>query len=380
VTQGAPKCDCDRASGRSKQTNEPARFFSRDIEDTDIQGVTIPAQPNHPSAAGDHEGNRSGNPNGHGGNRGNGCLDCLIIGGGPAGLTAAVYLARFRRKVIVVDSGCSRASLIPASHNCPGFPDGVGGEELLARLRCQAAHYEVRIDPAEITALRREGKLFEAMQSGGGKGFLMHDLPALRASTVLLATGTADVLHNIPNWIAGVKRSLIRLCPICDAYEARDQAIAVMSLSAKDGVNHALFLQTYSAKITLMYMGVTTFPPAERKKLREAGIDVIEDVGAEVSITGQPRPAIRLSDGKELTFDVIYPMLGESPRSELAIGLGAKRNKCGNLIVDRHQHTTVPGLYAAGDVVNELSQISVAMGHAAIAATDIHNRLNKGPP
>jgi thioredoxin reductase (NADPH) len=279
---------------------------------------------------------------------------------------------------MVVDSGCSRASLIPASHNCPGFPDGVGGEELLARLRRQAAHYEVSIEPAEITALKREGKLFEAMQSGGGEGFLMYDLPALHASTVLLATGTADVLRNIPNWIAGVKRGLIRLCPICDAYEARDQAIAVMSLSAKDGVNHALFLQIYSPKITLMYMGEATFPPAERKKLHQAGIDVIEDVGAEVSITGQPRPAIRLSDGKELTFDVIYPMLGESPRSELATGLGARRNKCGNLIVDRHQRTTVPGLYAAGDVVNELSQISVAMGHAAIAATDIHNRLNKG--
>ncbi|PTR16178.1 thioredoxin reductase (NADPH) [Nitrosospira sp. Nsp2] len=308
----------------------------------------------------------------------NGGKDCLIIGGGPAGLTAAVYLARFRRKVVVIDSGCSRASLIPASHNCPGFPDGVGGDELLERLRCQAAHYEVEIEAAEISALKREGHVFEAMRAGDGGGFLLHDLPALRASTVLLATGTADVVHNIPNWTAGVRRGLVRLCPICDAYEARDQAIAVMSSSARDGVSHALFLQTYSRKITLIYMGDTTFPPAERKKLRQARIDVIEDAQAEVSITGQPRAAIRLSGGKEVFFDVIYPMLGESPRSELAIGLGARRNKCGNLIVDRHQRTTVPGLYAAGDVVNELSQISVAMGHAAIAATDIHNWLSKG--
>jgi thioredoxin reductase (NADPH) len=207
----------------------------------------------------------------------------------------------------------------------------------------------------------------------------MNDLPKLRASTILLATGTADVLRNIPNWRAGIKRGLIRLCPICDAYEATDQKLAIMSHSAKDGVSHALFLQTYSRNITLMYMGEVAFPAAEREKSRHAGIDVIEDVGAEVSITGQAQPAVRLSDGTELYFDVIYPMLGESPRSELAIGLGARRNKCGNLIVDRHQRTTVPGLYAAGDVVNELSQISVAMGHAAIAATDIHNRLNKSP-
>jgi thioredoxin reductase (NADPH) len=349
----------------------------------DIQGATIPAHPNPIFPDGDQNGdvsrNLSGNisRNNHDGD-GNDCLDCLIIGGGPAGLTAAVYLARFRRKVMVVDSGSSRASLIPASHNYPGFPDGVGGEELLARLRCQAAHYEVQIEPAEITGLKREGKRFEAVQSGSGGGFLMHHLPALRASTVLLATGTADVLRNIPHWRAGIGRGLIRLCPICDAFEARDQAIAVMSSSARGGVNHALFLQTYSRKITLVYMGEATFPPIERKKLHQVGIDVIEDMEAEVLVTEQPRPAIRFFDGKELDFDIIYPMLGENPRSELATGLGARRNKYGNLIVDRHQRTTVPGLYAAGDVVNELNQISVAMGHSAIASTDIHNRLNKG--
>jgi thioredoxin reductase (NADPH) len=335
-----------------------------------MQGVGIPAQGDQPRPNGSYKGNHSGNNDGnYSGRHSDSCLDCLIIGGGPAGLTAAVYLARFRRKVIVIDSGCSRAALIPASHNCPGFPDGVGGEELLARLRCQAAHYEVRIEPAEITGLKREGNIFEATRTSGAAAAL--------SATVLLATGTADVLGNIPNWVAGVKRGLIRLCPICDAYEARDQAIAVMSSSAKDGVNHALFLQTYSRKLTLVYVGEATLPLDERKTLRQAGIDVIENVGAEVLITGQPRPAIRLSDGRELAFDVIYPMLGENPRSELATGLGARRNKCGNLIVDRHQRTTVPGLYAAGDVVNELSQISVAMGHAAIAATDIHNRLNK---
>jgi thioredoxin reductase (NADPH) len=86
---------------------------------------------------------------------------------------------------------------------------------------------------------------------------------------------------------------------------------------------------------------------------------------------------ITLSDGKELYFDVIYPMLGESPRSALATQLGARCNKEGKLVVDRHQRTTVPALYAAGDVVDELNQISVAVGHAALAATDIHNRLDR---
>ncbi len=305
----------------------------------------------------------------------NDCHDCLIIGGGPAGLTAAVYLARYRRKVLVVDSGCSRASLIPASHNCPGFPGGVGGEELLVRLRCQATHYGVGVVPVEITALHRKGNVFEAVQRESSEGSLTGGRSSLHASTVLLATGTADIVSNILDWRAGVKQRFIRLCPVCDAYEARDQAIALMSSSAKDGINHALFLKTYSEEITLVYIGEAPLPLSTRKKLQQAEINLIEDPQAEVAITGQPRPVVRLANGNEHVFDVIYPMLGETPRSQLATALGARRNKCGNLIVDRHQRTTVPGLYAAGDVVNELSQISVAMGHAAIAATDIHNRL-----
>lgn len=307
-------------------------------------------------------------------------VDCLIIGAGPAGLTAAIYLARYRRHIAVVDSGFSRASLIPASHNCPGFPEGVAGEELLHRLRQQAAKYGVRVETCEITGLRRTGNLFEADavdSANAPEGENNNDIRIRRAATILLAAGTADTIRNIPDWATGVKRGLIRLCPICDGYEITDKKIAVMSSSAKEGVNHAYFLKTYSDAITLIYIAEAPLDKSERDKLRRAGIDLIEDAGAEVRLTGQSKPSVRLSSGKELYFDVVYPMLGESPRSALATGLGARCNKTGNLVVDRHQRTTVTGLYAAGDVVNELNQISVATGHAAIAATDIHKRLRR---
>ncbi len=91
------------------------------------------------------------------------CIDCLIIGAGPAGLAAAIYLARFRRNIVIVDNGFSRASLIPASHNCPGFPEGVSGKELLRLLRLQASHFKVRIEKGEVTALKRAGTGFEAI-------------------------------------------------------------------------------------------------------------------------------------------------------------------------------------------------------------------------
>ena len=151
-----------------------------------------------------------------------------------------------------------------------------------------------------------------------------------------------------------------------------------MSSSAKDGVNHALFLKTYSAKITLMYIGEMPLPPSVRKKLQQAEINLIEDARAEVAISRTTSTDNTPGEWKRACFRRHLPDAGgNSARSELATALGARRNKCGNLIVDRHQRTTVPGLYAAGDVVNQLSQISVAMGHAAIAATEIHNWLKK---
>jgi thioredoxin reductase (NADPH) len=105
-------------------------------------------------------------------------------------------------------------------------------------------------------------------------------------------------------------------------------------------------------------------------------VRVVEDPRGEIGITPRGKPSVRLSNGERIDFDVIYPMLGEQARSGLATRLAARCSGSGKLMVDRHRRTTVPGLYAAGDVLDELNQISVAMGDAAIAATDIHNRLN----
>jgi len=126
-----------------------------------------------------------------------------------------------------------------------------------------------------------------------------------------------------------------------------------------------------------LILSEATLTAGEQRELRRAKIDVIEDTPRQIRLAGHAKRTIVLSDGKELHFDVIYPMLGESPRSGLATQLGARCNRDGKLIVDRHQRTTVPALYAAGDVVDELNQISVAMGHAAVAASDIHNRLGR---
>src|SRR5687768_10289622 len=314
-----------------------------------------------------------------------GVVDCLVIGAGPGGLTAAIYLARFRRNIAIVDSGFSRAALIPTTHNCPGFPIGISGKEFLNRLRLQAAQYGVEVQAGEVIRLKQVENFFEAdVSNSAGSGTSRHrgeggggGMSIIRAITILLATGTADSRLDTSDWKTCIRKGLIRLCPICDAYEATDQNIALVSSSPREGVKHALFLRTYSRNVTLIYQGKAELTSAEKRRLHKVNVEVIEDALGSLHFTGETKPSIRLSNGEELQFDVIYPMLGESPRSELAVQLGARCNRQGKLIVDRHQRTTVAGVYAVGDVVDELNQISVAAAHAAIASTDIHNRLNR---
>jgi len=287
-------------------------------------------------------------------------LDCIVVGGGPGGLTAATYLARYRRSVRVFDTGCTRAGWIPKSRNCPGFPHGVGGEELLQRMREQAKKFGVETTAEEVTALHREKDGFR----------LRHGENELRARHVILATGCEDVTPQLDGIEQAIECGAVRMCPICDAFEAIDTTIAVHGPADK-AASHARFLRTYSAKVTLVPSDAQ-IDEGTREELARDGIELT------------PVPASLVFDGKRCVFelagtprafDVVYPMMGIISRSSLAVGAGASCDEDGALIVNARQMTSVDGLYAIGDVVSALNQISVATGHAAIAATDVHNRL-----
>jgi thioredoxin reductase (NADPH) len=291
--------------------------------------------------------------------------DTLIIGGGPGGLTAAIYLRRFTRKVALFDKGNSRLSLIPVSHNYPGFPDGVRGAELLANLRCQLARYDGEVTEGEITGLRIEDGTFVGQYAGG----------EVRALTVLIATGIKDIGLPIESWRAAIACGAVRLCPVCDGYDVIDKRIAVVS-SETNPIGHAMFMRTFSADVTLFDRSEGSILSAdERHKLEAAGVRYISSAVCGVSMTDDMKPLLNTSNGKSYEFDVMYPMLGETARSELAVNLGAETGDCGELVVDEFQRTNIPGLYAIGDVVRGLNQISVATGAAAVAATRIHNTL-----
>ena len=291
--------------------------------------------------------------------------DTLIIGGGPGGLTAAVYLRRFRRDVVIVDKGNSRLQLIPVTHNFPGFPDGIQGDHLLDNLRSQLARYGGHVTEGEITSLKRVDDYFTAEFDGG----------EFHARTVLLSTGVIDAGLPIENWREAVASGAVRLCPVCDGFDVLDKRIAVVG-EPDNSVDHALFLRTFSNSVTLFERDAAKSPaPPDQHRLDEANIERVPSPLLGITMTEDMKPVLHTQDGDEHKFDVVYPMLGETARSTLAVALGAETTDRDKLVVDEYQCTTVPGLYAVGDVVRGLNQISVAAGHAAVAATRIHNRL-----
>jgi thioredoxin reductase (NADPH) len=293
--------------------------------------------------------------------------DCVVVGAGPAGLTAAIYLARFRRDFLVLDSGSSRAAWIPRSHNHPGFPDGVRGKTLLARMRRQAEKYGARIDTGRVVSLTQRKGGFE----------ITTGTDTLQARTVILATGVIDNAPEIPGLEDGVANGLVRICPICDGYEVIGQTVGVIGHD-DHCAREAIFLRTYSDDVTFIHVGGDPPDPALRRKLETAGVAVIDSAIQRVVIEKRKITAFDFGAGEPRRFDVVYSALGVTPRNQLAVKAGAKLDESGRLFVDDHQETSVPGLYAAGDVVRGLNQISTAEGEGAIAATHVHNTLREG--
>jgi thioredoxin reductase (NADPH) len=287
--------------------------------------------------------------------------DALIVGAGPAGLTAATYLARFRRRILVVDDGRSRALSIPISRNCPGFAHGVSGADLLAELRAQARAHGVEIRHATVAALRRSDEGFSADVAGA----------MVTPQAVVLATGIQDRLPALDGIHDAIRRGVVRLCAICDAYETAGKRVGVYGPAARV-VQHARYLRAFSANVTALLADGPDVSADDRRMLGEFGIGIVRADRLELGDGG-----VRATAGDEapLELDVLYPVLGAQSRSQLATALGARCDDEGGLVTDADMATSVPGLYAIGDVVSELNQIAVAMGHAALAATAIHNRL-----
>jgi thioredoxin reductase (NADPH) len=255
----------------------------------------------------------------------------------------------------------SRAALIPESHNYPGFA-GIAGPELLARLRDQATRYGATVEAGRVTGLSRAHDGIFTAWCGDR---------TIQAHAVLMATGLVDVSPGIEG-LRAVYTGAVRYCPICDGFEATDRRIGVIG-SIEAGSKKARFLRTYSRDVLLFETGARSVGGGVRDELHQDGVTLPGRASSVEYI--DDKVAVVVEDGSRVMVDVLYPALGCAVRSEL----GAACTPNQNLKVDDHQQTSVDLLYAAGDVVSDLHQLSVPTGHAAIAASDIHNRLARNP-
>lgn len=297
--------------------------------------------------------------------------DCIIIGAGPAGLTAAIYLARYHLKIRMFDSGSSRAAMIPCTHNHAGYPEGISGKALLARMHEQARRYGAHCIPQRVTGLHPEDGHFRVTTEQGDH----------LTRTVLLATGVVNhrPKHLLPEvHDPALQRGLLRYCPVCDGYEVTDKRVGVIGTS-DHGMREALFLRGFTRDVTLIAPDAAhDLDPRCAAALDEAGIARVDGPCGGWAIEGDCL-ALDTANGR-MRFDSVYPAMGSRIRSELAVSAGAKADPSGCLEVDDHQRTSIPGLFAAGDVVKGLDQISHAMGEAGVAATTIRNLLNEQTP
>ena len=292
-------------------------------------------------------------------------FETVVIGGGPAGLTAATYLRRFHRTCVLFDGGDSRARRIPESHNCPGFPDGVSGPDLLKRMTAQAIEAGVRIERIRIDAVTRDPNGFRVV--AGSQVWLTR--------AVILATGVDDVLPDVDWAEEAIACGALRLCAICDAFEATDMRIGVYG-PRESVASHARFLRTYSARLTL----IPTDEAFDENHPPPYADDTVTALapGGELSFDGT-RCSYREPDGAQVVLDTMYPFLGTQSAHPLVVSAGALPSEPGEAMVDAYQMTCIPGLYAIGDMVSGLNQISVAVGQAAIAATHLHGQLPPSP-
>lgn len=288
--------------------------------------------------------------------------EVLVIGGGPAGLSAALYLARFDRRVALFDAGQGRSSGGQTARNYLGFPGGVRARRLRELGYRQLEEYpQVEILTCEVERVERSGDRFQAWAGPG----------AYRAQAIILCTGVVDHFPAFAHWRDYVGRSMF-WCITCDGYEAKGQRVVVIG-SANDAAATALQLQRFTDRLTVLTNSEDCrITPEFQARLARARIPLIHDRIARVIGQDGFFTALILESGARLDLDQAFSQHAITPRVELARQLGVALADNGYILVDVEQRTNVPGVYAAGDVTRlHAHQVSTAIhegGQAACSA------------
>jgi thioredoxin reductase len=289
-------------------------------------------------------------------------LDCIIVGAGPAGLNAALVLARARRRVLLFDSGSPRNYATHEMHGVLGH-DGLDPADLRARGRTELARYGVEVVSADV----RDA----AVVDGGVR--LTQDDSAEVTRTVILATGMLDDVPDVPGF-AEVWGISAHTCPYCDGFEHRDERIAVLAAGAR-GEHLALLLRQWSDDVVLLSNGPHDLAADQLARMHARGVGILETpVVCLDSENGRLR-RVRLEDGQAVDREALFFYVGWQVRNELGRALGCELRDDGGIVADSDQATTVDRVYAAGNCAEPRAMVPTAAGAGVTAAVAINARL-----
>lgn len=290
-------------------------------------------------------------------------VDVAIVGGGPAGLSAALMLARCRRRVVVIDAGAQRNRQARALH---GYltRDGSAPLDLLRLARAELGQYP--------TAELRSGTATEVIGSNGGFEVRISGGTAVRARRVLLATGVTDVIPTIEGLPALFGRS-VHHCPHCDGFEYADRPIGVYGRE-HPGVDAAIAMLAWSDDVVLLTDG-RPLATEDRSECNDLGVTVRDETIVRLEGRDGRLERVVFAQGEPLPRAALFLTVGQHERCSLAATLGCEFNADGVVVTDEHSMTSVPGIYVAGDASVGEQFIVVAAAEGAAAATKIHASL-----
>lgn len=291
--------------------------------------------------------------------------DVIVVGGGPAGLSAALMLGRCRRKVIVFDAADPRNA---RSHGIHGFltRDSILPAEFVSIARKEVEHYGVEIRFAEVTHAEKSGDHF-LVQLADGTEF--------HSRKLLIATGVKDIVPPLRN-IDLFYGSTVFHCPYCDGWEMRDRAIAVYGKGSK-GIGLAEALQTWTDNIMLFTDGLWNIKKKDRERLEKANIKIYPS--KIVSLEGKDGNLeyIELLGGERVSCGAMFFVTGFEMQCSLVKDLKCELSRRGVVKTDKQAHTNIEGLYVAGDASIDMHFVSVAAAEGAKAAVAINQELQK---
>jgi len=319
--------------------------------------------------------------------------ECIIIGGGIAGLQAAIQLGRYGRRILVIDRGDGRSALCRSYHNVLGYPDGVSGEELRRIGREQAGKFGAEIIAGDVVAVKSfgDGGGSDSVRGGGDGGNADGGAGGFRvecregtsyeARTLLLATGVMDRIPDLPGLIPCLGLT-VYICPDCDGYEIKNKPALVLG-SGDTGAHMALTLQYFTSQLIYVNHEYDRKPVDESlaDELVKKGIRMVMKSIRDVIHEGRPEEGrfagVTLKDGSVLEAERAFIAFGGNEvRSDVAKMLGAERLENKHIVTEpRSKMTSVPGVWAAGDVAVHSEQMTIAMGEGQQAAIWIHKWL-----